>query len=188
MRRALRVHGGLDPRATRAEGVESLRARPLPVFLLQIAGGDVADARVAKHVIHRIRATHATSHTTDHDPQLGFMLDTRALGGKLDDTAVAHQRASWLQEEQRLGRHLVTHLSGVRRVVSADAQESCTGRLARGGQPRETQRRARTRRRPATAPATTPWRDLRQPWRRPLRHHVGQREPCEPHGRALRRT
>jgi hypothetical protein len=56
----------------------------------------------------------------DHHGQLGLVLDLLRLRGKADLIVRADDRRGRLEEQQRLGRHLVAQLSGVLGVVSAD--------------------------------------------------------------------
>src|SRR5690606_13493337 len=113
----------LDPRTDRAERVEALRARPLAVLLLQIACGDVADAGVAVDRIERLLALRPADRATDHDTELGLVLDALALLRQHDRLARSHDRRGRLQEQERLCRRLVAELLRVSGVVPPDADD-----------------------------------------------------------------
>ena len=74
-RRFARIEPRDDARPDRTERVEALRARPLAVFLLQIAHGDVVHARVTEHGIERPFPRDPACALPDHDPELALEVD-----------------------------------------------------------------------------------------------------------------
>ena len=132
-RRMSDVELGLDRGAERAERVEALRARPLAVALLQVAGGDVV-ARSCSRRRSRERARPARSSRSRRSrrrarPRNRCCCD---CGGPDDRVARADHRGVRLEEQQRLGGRLVAHLGGVVAVVLADARRpSSAGSPAR---------------------------------------------------------
>ena len=107
-----------------AERVEALGARELHVLLLEVARGHVARARVPEDVA-RARSARATLFARlPMTTASSASCSTRALsGGRTIAPPGPSERRRRLQEEQRLGRHLVAELLGVRRVVAADADD-----------------------------------------------------------------
>ena len=77
MREVLRIAelvGRHEHRPHRAERVERLAAHPLSVAELEVAGGDVVDARVAEDVVERVGFGDVPGRPADHDPELGFVV------------------------------------------------------------------------------------------------------------------
>ena len=123
---ARQVESGADlehPRADRAERVEALGARPLPVGVLQVAGRHVVDADDARHRRARRRLVRGREPRADHHADFALVLDAPRGGRQHDRLAVADHGGGRLQEEQRALGHRVAELGGVRAVVSADADD-----------------------------------------------------------------
>src|SRR5512141_170024 len=77
-----------DRRANRRKRIEALRPRVLNVLCLQIAGGDVVDARHSQHVVERLLFRNAVRALADDDAELGLMIDTADAGWNPDWLAV----------------------------------------------------------------------------------------------------
>ena len=76
-----RVEVGLDPGPERAEGVVALAARPLPVALLLVAGGDVVGGRVAPaRASARSPAVRSRARLADDDRELALVVDAADAG------------------------------------------------------------------------------------------------------------
>ena len=86
-------------RAERAERVERLAAAPLAAakVLLPVAGADVVAAGVAQHVVEGVLLRGVLARLADHDGQLAFVVDLRALAasaaGRSDRPGSAPRRA-----------------------------------------------------------------------------------------------
>ena len=74
---ARRIEFGLDPGAERAESVETLGARPLAIFALQVPCGHVVAAGVTKDNIQCLLHRHMPAAAANHDNQFPFMLNLR---------------------------------------------------------------------------------------------------------------
>ena len=121
-------------RAVGAERVERLAAQPRVLLVairpLQGAGCDVVDDRVARDerrcvgLGHVLAAFVARIGEAEHEPEFGFVVDTRLEPvGDHDVVAVRAQRVGQLREEDRLGRGLGAELARVLHVVLRDAQD-----------------------------------------------------------------
>jgi hypothetical protein len=96
-----------DPRTCRAEGIETFAARPLPILLLEIAGCDIVDSRIAVNRIPSFLRGDPASPPTDDDAEFGLMIDT-LRNSRIDDrVACADQRRGRFQKNQGLCRHLI---------------------------------------------------------------------------------
>jgi hypothetical protein len=77
---------------------------------------------------------HVLADPADHHRQLPLVVQLVAEGGPDHGLVVADHRGVRLQEDQRLGRHLVAQLGGVLGVVPPDADDLAAGNH-RGHQP-----------------------------------------------------
>src|SRR5699024_11461010 len=66
----------LDPWTQRAEAVQSLRAGPLSVSELQVAGADVVDDGEAQDDVFPVVAVDVLARSPDDDSELALELDT----------------------------------------------------------------------------------------------------------------
>ena len=90
---------------------------------MEIAGGDIVRAGVAKDRREGLFRSRVRERARDDDRELALVLDAGACRGQRDVRARARERARGLQEEQRLGRDLVAELLRVRPIIAADAHD-----------------------------------------------------------------
>jgi len=103
-----RVEAGLHPRAERAERVEPLRPRPLPVLELKIARRDIVRAGVAEDHIDRPLLRHVPAEPADDHGELAFVVHpVSELDRVGDPVAVTGHRGGRLEEQHRLRGQLV---------------------------------------------------------------------------------
>ena len=112
---------GGHPRAERAEAVESLGARPLPVDPLQVARGHVVAAEEPQDALGGLRGRRHVRSASDDHAQFAFVVDAADALGNRDALAGADDGGGRLDEDHRLERGLVAHLGDVVLVVQADA-------------------------------------------------------------------
>src|SRR5262245_57074447 len=109
--RRVEAHG--DAGSEGRERIEALGARVLDVLLLQLAGGDIAQAGDAEDVMGRIGGAHARSRPADDDGHLRFVIDAARPGRGANRFLGADDRRRRLQEHERLGGQRLVHLGGV---------------------------------------------------------------------------
>jgi hypothetical protein len=138
------VHGGLDPRPQRAEGVEALGPAPLVLGALQVARRDVVAAGVAQHHLRHPGGRHLPAHPADHHRQLRLVLHVEGHADRvLDGVGRPDHRGRRLQEDHGrvvLAGSGVAEFGGVLGVVAPDADH--LRRQHRGQQPYPRQRPA----------------------------------------------
>src|SRR5690606_37767384 len=118
---AAEVELRLDDGTQRAERVEALRARPLTVRALQVAGGDVIGHGVAEYVFESAIDGDILRDAPDDDRELALEIGALRLARTHDDVARADHRRVRLQEQKRLSGSLPAHLGGVVVIVLAHA-------------------------------------------------------------------
>ncbi len=118
-----RLELGLDPRAERAESVEALAARPLPVGDLQVARRHVVGDGVTEDVTVGRLGGDPTAALADDHRQLGLVLDLLRLGRQADGLALADDGAGRLEEQQRQLRDGGVVFGGVGGVIASDADD-----------------------------------------------------------------
>ena len=98
--------GGDHHRPERAEGVEALAARPLPVAELQVAGGDVVGDRVAEHVVECPLGRDPSHPAADDDRELDLPVDPLGEVGVDHDRGAGadHARGELGEDQRSLGR------------------------------------------------------------------------------------
>ena len=74
------VQTGNEIGPDRAEGVESFPPRPLDIFLLKVAGGNIVDAGNAEDIFNYLRGRELTASLGNDDADFAFLVD--ALAGK----------------------------------------------------------------------------------------------------------
>src|ERR1700739_4024890 len=90
-------------RTNGAESVEAFAARELYVALLDVAGGDVVQAGVAKNVGQGIiRIAQMRAAAADDDGEFAFVLDALGIGGEDDGFTGADERRRRLEKHERL--------------------------------------------------------------------------------------
>ena len=109
--------------AERTERVESLRARPLALRVLDVPRRHVVRRAITADMVERIVDWNPVPAAPDLDRQLGLGVDVRRLRWDDDRVAGADQRVLELAEEQRLGGRLVTQFGCVLGVVPPDAND-----------------------------------------------------------------
>src|SRR6267154_118774 len=132
---------GFDMRPNRAERIEAFTAGKLHVTLLDVAGSDVVETRIAENEgqgiigIAELRAA-----TANDDGQLTFMFNALRIGSESDWLAVTDDRRRRLEKHQRLFGDFVAKFGGMRRVVAADTHDFAglyrPGKAYRGKRPR----------------------------------------------------
>src|ERR1019366_3870571 len=110
-------------RAERQKGVAPFRARPLAVVLLPFARRHVVGRDDAAYGGRTLLVRRFSEPRADHDPHLALEIHAPCLRGQFDRRA-RWDHARWrLEEQERLGRHLIPHLLRVLAVVPADADD-----------------------------------------------------------------
>ena len=112
-------HGG----AERREGVEALRARPLPVFVLQRARRHVVHYRVAEDVVVDLFFWDVFAALAYDDGELSLVVYRAGPFRDADEVVRAGYRRGGFEEYQRLLRYVVVELFYVADVVAADAPD-----------------------------------------------------------------
>jgi hypothetical protein len=118
-----------------AEAVEPLRARPLPVALLEVARRDVVERHNAAQGAHGFGLRRPRQARADHDADLPFELHALGRGGEQDGLALGDHARRRLEEEERRRGDLVAQLPGVIAVVATDADDLPGTRPAAGHAP-----------------------------------------------------
>jgi hypothetical protein len=98
-------------------------ARETHVALLEIARRDVVHAGVPQDEVERRSLRHGPRGATDDHPQLPLVVDAPARGRQPDRLEVGDQRRRGFEEQERLGRNVVTELRRVRSVIAADSHD-----------------------------------------------------------------
>src|SRR5579875_1580779 len=115
---------GLDPRAERAERVEALGARPLPVPRLEIPRRDVVRARVAEDDLPGAFPGYLTAEPADDDSEFSFEVDPFGeLHRVCDRVPLPRHGRRGLEEQDGLGRWRLAHLPRALGIVLADPHD-----------------------------------------------------------------
>ena len=120
-----RIKLRFDPWANRAEGIESLAARPLAVAFLDIPRGYIIEAGIAEDIFCSMAGFYCMRLLADHYAQLGFIIHALAQRRVNDIIAIAHNAGVRLQEQQRFLRLPFLHFIRMRLVIFADANDLC---------------------------------------------------------------
>jgi len=119
-----RMELGCDMRTNGTKGVKALGARELPVALLNVAGGYIVEASVAKQVTEGIVAvSQMRTAAADNESELAFMLDILRVGREDDGLFGADDGRGRLEKNERLFGNLITTLGGMGGVVAPDAYD-----------------------------------------------------------------
>ena len=130
-----RIDAGRDHRAEHAEGVETLRARPLFerfVLAQEVDGGDVVHAGVAEDVVAGLGFGDVEAFLADDDAEFALIDDLAGVGGRTLDRLVGGPVGiRRLEEPERLLRLLEIVLGGelVEIIPQADHLRGIAGRL-----------------------------------------------------------
>ena len=112
-----------DPLPHRTNRVKPLGSGPLPIRPLEVSSRYVIHTRQAGDGVERRCLVGPTKGLAHDDPDLTFVLHLLRRAGELNRIPVANEGRRRLEEQQRLHRDPVTQLLGVRRVVSANADD-----------------------------------------------------------------
>ena len=119
----VRVKISLDPRTQRTEGIETLGSGELTVATLQVASGHIVGDGVSEDDISCLLSGYVATQPADHNCQFTFVVEVAGLCWVEDRVTGPDHGGVWLEEHQRLRRHLGVHLLGMGRIVSADADD-----------------------------------------------------------------
>ncbi len=97
--------------------------RVLHPLLLELARGDVVEAREAEHVARRIRFGDMVGASADHDADLRLVVDAAGALGQQDGVARPDDRGRRLDEHEGIFRKRLALLGRVVLVVEADADD-----------------------------------------------------------------
>jgi hypothetical protein len=104
--------------------VSKLLARPLAVEFLEIAGGDVVEAGVAKDVGADVFiGVEQMAAAADDNGDFAFVVDALGDAGEDDGFFGRDDRRRGLQEDYRILRRRAAHFGGVVDVILADADD-----------------------------------------------------------------
>src|SRR5579859_716915 len=120
--KARRIEHRFDVWADGAKSVEALAARELHIALLQIARGDVVEARVAKQIRKCVvRITQLGAAAPDNDGKFAFVFDLFGIFRENNGFFLTDDGSRRLQKNQRLFGYFVAEFGGVGCVIAADA-------------------------------------------------------------------
>ena len=90
---------------------------------LQLARGDVDEARQSEHVLHGLIGRYARRPLPYHDAELGLVMDFADVRRNPNRIARANHRGRRLHEHERLGRQRLVHLRRMVLVVQPDGDD-----------------------------------------------------------------
>ena len=135
--------------ADRKERVRRFAPHPLPVALLNVAGGHVVGAQIARYMLHRLsfgNLAPAPARPADHDRQFRLVIYLVRHAGQTDHATGIVERVAVLGEQNGAFGDGLVLLLAVIAVVLPDAHD--LGRVAhRREQPNFLKRKTRVRRR-----------------------------------------
>jgi hypothetical protein len=113
-----------DHRSQRAKRVETLRAAPLAVLLLEVACGHVVAARVPQNHGGGLLGRQVASAFADHHRQLTFVVHAPRHALRIHDRFLRSQhRAGRLKKDQGLVGHVLLEFCGVVLVIDPDGDD-----------------------------------------------------------------
>jgi hypothetical protein len=103
--------------------------------LLEIASGHIVAAGIAEDISERIILVSETIRSpADDDDELALVIHARRQSGEADRLLRSDHRARRFEEDQRLGRHVVSELFRVSAIVPSERHD--LARLAGSEEPR----------------------------------------------------
>ena len=108
-----------------AEGIKALAPCPLRVGFLNIPGGNIVKAGIAKDVLCGVAALHGMRSLADNDAKLALIIESAADRRVNDIIAVSDNAGAGFNEQQRLRWETLIHLCCVFTVILTDCNDFC---------------------------------------------------------------
>lgn len=117
------INLGFDPRSERQKPIGRLRANPLQVRGLHVAGGEIEGARVPEDMAQRPILGHVAHPPPDHDRQLPLVVKEPRECRVRDLRPGSGEGIGGLEKQAGLAGEVVTHLPDVASVVAPHAYD-----------------------------------------------------------------